>query len=176
MNDQFFDVGSIFAYDAGATIGEPVLMRIRDNIVEVPGESEDLIDDADEFFREDLISRIGIRTQVLPDDKSLISFDDAFYRTAQALYENIIVEDSYSIDGVYYPFIPRYSTVLLNIESMQIAFPALVESRDFTFAGVERKYAWVLRNYNNTIWPHPYEPDTYESDYIPEIPEIPGME
>lgn len=156
MNDQFFDVGSIFAYSAGATIGEDVFMRIRDGIAEVPDQSMDLIDHADEFFREDLLDRMGIRTQVLPDDKALVSFEEAFYRTAQALYENLVVEDSYSIDGVYYPFVPRYSTILLNIASMGIAFPALLESREFSFAGTERRYRWVLRNYNNLIWSHPH--------------------
>jgi len=62
---------------------------------------------------------------------------------------------------------------LLNIESMRIAFPALLESRNFTFAGVERKYKLTLRNYNNSIWPHPYTPD-YGVSEPPFIPDFPG--
>lgn len=173
-NDQYFDIGSIFVYDGSATIGRPVFMRVRDNIVEVPNESVDIIDDNNEFFREDLVERLGMRTQVIPDDKALADFDMAFERSGQGLYENLVIEDSYEINGVYYPYFPRFSTVLINIESMRIAFPALLESRDFTFAGVQRSYKLTLRNYNNTIWPHPYEPDSYESDFVFGFPEIPG--
>ena len=154
-NDQYFDIGCIFVYDEGCTTGRPLFMRIRDDAFPVTDQSEDILHPgSEEFYRTDLINRLGIRTAVLPDDKSLVDFDSAFWRCAQALYENLVIEDSYEIDGVYFPNIPRYSTILLNIESMRIALPALLESRSFTFAGLQRTYRWVLRNYNNAIWEH----------------------
>lgn len=159
LNDQFIDIGNLWIYNAGVTIGEPVYMRIRDTIGEVLNESEDIIDNNDEFYREDLVNRLGLRTNVLADDKSLADFEDAFERSGQALYENLVVEDTYEINGVYFPHIPRYSTILINVESMGIAFPALVESRGCTFTGDKHSFQWVLRNYNNLIWPHPFEPE-----------------
>lgn len=159
LNDQFLDIGNLWIYDGSISIGKPVYMRIRDTEGEVPDESEDIVDYNDEFFREDLVNRLGIRTNVLHDDKSLVDFDDAFERAGQALYENLVVEDTYEVDGIYFPHIPRYSTILLNVESMGIAFPALVESRSCTISGTKQNYRWVLRNYNNLIWPHPFEPD-----------------
>jgi hypothetical protein len=86
-----------------------------------------------------------------------VDLDEAFMRCAQALFESLVTEDSYTIDGIYYPHISRYSTILLNIESMGIAWPVLVESRSFTSSGGNRTYSYVLRNYNNTIWIHPEE-------------------
>jgi hypothetical protein len=52
-NDQFADIADIFAYDEGATIGLEKFMRIRAMAAEDPGESEDLILGAGEFFRKD---------------------------------------------------------------------------------------------------------------------------
>jgi len=150
-DNQYFDLGDIWLYDGGVTIGRPALARIRDESPEFPDESEDFDFGLGTFHRTDLFSRVGMRTHVLPDDKSLQENDAAFARCTETLYEELVIEDSYEIDGIYYPHIPRYSTILINIESMRIAFPALIESRSFSFAGTERSYKYILRNYNTQL-------------------------
>jgi len=155
-NDQFIDIGEVYMYDEGANTGRPALARIRDEALEVESESEDasMGFPANSFYRPDLINRLGMRTHIIPDDKNLNTDNKGFERCTEALYENLVIEDSYEIDGIYYPLLPRYSTVLINIQSMRIALPALIESRSFSFSGAERKYKYVLRNYNNAVWPH----------------------
>lgn len=158
-NDMYVDLADIFLYDEGVTIGRGQLARIRSDAPEFPNESEDLDFGSGAFYRRDLFNRFGIRTHILPDDKAITTDDKGFVRCCETLYEDLVVEDSYQINGVYYPHIPRYSTILLNVESMRIAFPALLESRSFSFAGVERSYEYTLRNYNNLIWPHMETPE-----------------